>query len=255
MDNHFLGGKKYMLNILIADDNIYYAKTLINYIMADNEEMRLVNISTNGQEVLESIRSEHIDLVILDLKMPIMSGHEVIANIKKLNLSYKPIIIVVSGEESYMQKNIDNCMIACSINKLSGLDAIKKIILETIQETTKYNNIDKIKDKILSELLSLGFSIKHNGTKYLLEAITLAYEDGKQKEDNEKYADNLEHYLYKRIAHNHAKSVGNIKGNITKAANYMYTECEQSKLLKYFSFSHDEKPTPKIIINTILSKL
>lgn len=50
--------------------------------MADNEEMRLVNISTNGQEVLESIRSEHIDLVILDLKMPIMSGHEVIANIK-----------------------------------------------------------------------------------------------------------------------------------------------------------------------------
>ena len=138
-----------MLNILIADDNIYYAKTLINYIMADNEEMRLVNISTNGQEVLESIRSEHIDLVILDLKMPIMSGHEVIANIKKLNLSYKPIIIVVSGEESYMQKNIDNCMIACSINKLSGLDAIKKIILETIQETTKYNNIDKIKDKIL----------------------------------------------------------------------------------------------------------
>lgn len=57
-----------MLNILIADDNIYYAKTLINYIMADNEEMRLVNTSTNGQEVLESIRSEHIDLVILDLK-------------------------------------------------------------------------------------------------------------------------------------------------------------------------------------------
>ena len=38
--------------------------------MADNEEMRLVNISTNGQEVLESIRSEHIDLVILDLKQP-----------------------------------------------------------------------------------------------------------------------------------------------------------------------------------------
>lgn len=30
MDNHFFGGgKKYMLNILIADDNIYYAKTLI----------------------------------------------------------------------------------------------------------------------------------------------------------------------------------------------------------------------------------
>ncbi len=41
-----------MLNSLIVADNIYYVKTLINYIMGDNEKMRLVNISTNGQETL-----------------------------------------------------------------------------------------------------------------------------------------------------------------------------------------------------------
>ncbi len=58
-----------MINILVADDNIYYAKALINYIMSKNEEFRVVNISTNEKEVMESLKSGKIDILILDFKM------------------------------------------------------------------------------------------------------------------------------------------------------------------------------------------
>ena len=50
-----------MVNILVADDNIYYAKILVNYIMSKNDELRVVNISTNGEEVIEILKSRKID--------------------------------------------------------------------------------------------------------------------------------------------------------------------------------------------------
>ena len=45
-----------MVDILVADDNIYYTKTLINSINEKNIYTRLCAIATNGKEVLEKIK-------------------------------------------------------------------------------------------------------------------------------------------------------------------------------------------------------
>ncbi len=66
---------------------------------------------------------------------------------------------------------------------------------------------------------------------------------------------NLEKDIYPVIAHRFGKSVGNIKGNIVKATNNMYNECEMEYLLNYFNYGYDKKPTPKMVITTIINKL
>lgn len=41
-----------MLNILIADDNLYYAKLLMNTINENNKNIRVTHIAINGKETL-----------------------------------------------------------------------------------------------------------------------------------------------------------------------------------------------------------
>ena len=61
-----------MVNILIADDNIYFAKILMDLINSDN--VKVCNIAINGKETLDILQSNNnIDLILLDSKMPIYS--------------------------------------------------------------------------------------------------------------------------------------------------------------------------------------
>jgi len=92
-----------MINLLVADDNMHYSKNLINYLMSKNNEIRLINVSTDGQEVINNICTQTIDILMLDLKMPRLSGIQVLEKIKELKLEKNPIIIVVSGEVEYMK--------------------------------------------------------------------------------------------------------------------------------------------------------
>ena len=51
--------------------------------------------ATNGREGLEILQRHHIDLILLDLSMPQVSGHDVLAELHKTDSSAK--IIVCTG--------------------------------------------------------------------------------------------------------------------------------------------------------------
>lgn len=61
-----------MINILLADDNLIFTKSLANYLGEKEKKIRITNISTNGEEVLEQIEKGNIDVILLDLEMPIL---------------------------------------------------------------------------------------------------------------------------------------------------------------------------------------
>lgn len=239
-----------MFNLLIAEDNVHYAKNLINYLINMNKEIRLVNFSTDGKETIENIYCNSIDLIILDLKMPKMSGLDVLQEIKKLDLEPMPDIIVISGESELIKEVRNYEEVSAFINKSVGLEEINKIIVQLIRQKKLNTRNKEICNVIKQELISLGFNIKHKGTTYIAESIELAYEI-----NNKQYCENLEKYLYSRVAKIHSKSIQNIKTNIVKATNCMYLDGNREFIMKYFRFSYDYKPTPKMIINTILSKL
>ncbi len=241
-----------MVNILVADDNIYYAKILVNYIMSKNDELRVVNISTNGEEVIEILKSRKIDILILDLKMPILSGLQILDKIQVLNLDIR--IIITSGENILMKHIINNKMVDGYVNKLEGLEKINQKVNEIVKKKSNKTNYDLIKKKVLKELLELGYNIKYNGTKYLTEVISLVYERYGANDTNGDII-NLEQCFYKKVADKYSKNVKNIKVNIINATESMYMECEKNKLQNYFCFSYDHKPTPKVVIDTVLSKI
>ncbi len=114
-------------------------------------------------------------------------------------------------------------------------------MINTEKELIKLNKKKTyiIKQKIRSELISIGYNIKYIGTHYIFEAIFIIYETG-----NWDMLDNLEKNVYSIMAKRHNKSINNIKTNITKATNL-----RKSKNTMQNSY------TPKLIISTILYKI
>lgn len=240
-----------MYNLLIADDNITYVKNLANLILSEIPLVRLIKIATDGDEAYRYLKNEHIDLLLLDLKMPKYSGIEVLEKIYKEGLLSYPKVIVISGEADMLKyKYFSRYNVVQCLYKSIGLDDVIKKVIETLSYLTQEKKIENWNENVINELTKLNYNFKHNGTKYIKESIVYILDKG-----DDDLSDNLEKNVYPYVAKLHNTSAGNIKNNIVKATNSMYLECNIDYLLDYFCFKFDTKPTPKTVISTIINKI
>ena len=84
------------LSILVADDNVDFAKNLTNYIEKE-DEMEVIGIAKDGLEAVEMIKNTKPDIAIIDVIMPQLDGLGVLEKINEANLDKKPLSIVLSA--------------------------------------------------------------------------------------------------------------------------------------------------------------
>jgi len=80
-------------SVLVVDDEVGPRESL-RMILQPLYEVKTVS---NGQEALRFLQERKIDLITLDLKMPGLSGLEVLREIKKMNVEAAVIIITAYG--------------------------------------------------------------------------------------------------------------------------------------------------------------
>ncbi|MCX7746786.1 MAG: response regulator [Clostridia bacterium] len=142
-----------MINtILVTDDNVLDNAILRNYLY--NERYNMVS-ALNGREALEMVESRNVDLILLDLIMPVLDGFGFLREFSRTEL-YKEIpIIVTSGIDD--AKKIEQIL---SYNVfdyvIKPLDHMNRLILvNKIKVATQYRkNIIQLKkaNKIIEEL-------------------------------------------------------------------------------------------------------
>lgn len=89
-----------MIRIHIADDHAIVRQGLKKIVEVDNE-MAVVSESQNGIETLNVLRTDMVDLVILDLSMPGRNGLETLKEIKRLYPTLPVIILSIHSEDQY----------------------------------------------------------------------------------------------------------------------------------------------------------
>lgn len=92
-----------MYQILWADDEIDLLQPYIIYLEEKGYHVIGVN---NGQDAIESCRTESIDIVFLDEQMPGLSGLETLEEIKALHPELPVVMITKSEEERIMEQAI-----------------------------------------------------------------------------------------------------------------------------------------------------
>ncbi len=80
--------------ILVVDDNLDSVAIIRRILDAEHYD---VLVATGGAEALERLRQETVDLVLLDIMMPEMSGLEVLQRIKEDAATERlPVILVTA---------------------------------------------------------------------------------------------------------------------------------------------------------------
>lgn len=122
-------------NILLIDDEEAFVTTL-----QERLEMRgfLPRVALNGQAGLDMIAQEPPDVVVLDLRMPGMSGLEVLRRIRK-GWPGLPVIML-SGHGS--DQDFESCLnLGAARYHKKPLDI--DILLESIRAVTQGNHPDR----------------------------------------------------------------------------------------------------------------
>jgi two-component system, NarL family, invasion response regulator UvrY len=89
-----------MIKILIADDHAIVREGL-KQILADTGDFVVAGEATNGQEVLELIRHEEWDLIILDIAMPGRDGLYTLKEVKREKSKIPILVLSIYPEEQY----------------------------------------------------------------------------------------------------------------------------------------------------------
>lgn len=118
--------KKY--RILICDDEVGVRESLRAY-LEDHYEL---SFARNGQEALDSVKSNDCDLIIMDIKMPVVDGIEVIKQVKESKPDQR--IIILTGYESI---SIAEEAVKLGINSYLTKPVGKDKLLKTIAESLK----------------------------------------------------------------------------------------------------------------------
>lgn len=98
-----------MYNMLIVEDEIIQSQFLINSIAREIPEIRICNIASTGLDAINTIKDEFADVILLDLKLPDITGIEIIDFVSKRNIKkYKNSILVVTAEMNLLSKILGN---------------------------------------------------------------------------------------------------------------------------------------------------
>jgi len=93
--------------VLIADDHPVWRRGIRDLISAE-EDIEVVAEAANGEEALRLIRTTHLDVVLLDMEMPIVTGIEVAQTVKAERLPVCVLALSSHDDAAYVTGLLEN---------------------------------------------------------------------------------------------------------------------------------------------------
>jgi len=180
------------MRILIVDDDALI-RDGIKMILEHEDDFEVVGTAANGKEAIDLCKETYPDIVLLDIRMPVMDGVEATKLIKELFNKVKVLLLttfkdseyirsaIKYGAEGYVLKSNSSESIIESIRTISqGNVVYEKEVARLISEMVKKEQKVSFKDlKItqreyeLMELISKGLSNKEIAEKLYMSEGTI----------------------------------------------------------------------------------
>lgn len=184
-----------VIKILTVDDHQLIIDGLTTFIR-EEPSFQLVGFANNGQQALEIVKTIQVDLVLMDVDMPVMNGLDATQRIKQFNPEIKIIILTMHDEKSlvkkfmeigadgYLLKNSDKTVLIETIKKVASgekhfpgellkekEDQVKKLVNNPSEALIK-SQLTEREIEILS-LIAQGYSNKEIGDKLFISHRTV----------------------------------------------------------------------------------
>lgn len=214
------------MKIVVVDDDKIIRLGLTKIIRRLFEQHEVISDFQNGLVALEYLRENKVDLVITDIKMPIMTGCELIDTAIN-ELDNPPMFIVLSGydEFTYVRDTMKSGAFNYLLKPIKK-DELKKVI-EEVEVKIKEN---KKQDKLLSKSIEV---LKRDFFKHILFSnIEGNYKTDKSLLENMQLNEN---YRYKMTIIQRDKN-----SDKTIVSSFIKDILENNKGLEYLSFYFED---------------
>ncbi len=187
-----------MIRIIIVDDHPIFIDGLSN-LLKNEPDITVVGAAHNGRELIEILKTIEVDIVLLDINMPIMDGieaakiiHSNFPNLKVIMLTMydEPGFIkecLDSGAKGYVLKNIDKDDLIKAIESVSSGKAyfdpnIHEKMLLTFQNKDKQDKLSPNqalveqltqREKEVLQLIAVGLTSIEIGEKLFISKNTV----------------------------------------------------------------------------------
>ncbi|MDK2564667.1 response regulator transcription factor [Romboutsia sedimentorum] len=183
-----------MIKLIIVDDDILIRESL-KIIISIDKDIEVVNTLEDGKSCLDYISNNDVDVILLDMRMPIMNGEEVLAQIKARNINIKVLILTTFDEANLIssaikykangyilktstpEKIINGIKSVYHGNGIYDNEVVSKLI---VNKNYSSNNIDKyeltVRECDIVKLIAKGLSNKEISNElYLSEGTVKNY--------------------------------------------------------------------------------
>jgi len=183
------------IKVSIADDHDVVVKG-VEAVLSKNSEIKIIDKSSNGKELLRKAKSNPADVYVLDIAMPVLNGLETAERLIKMNSESKVIIFSLYDERNLVKKalkagvkgyvlkeNISNELVMAieEVNKNNYFltPKISKYIVENFLGRTKSSNKKKKlikltkREKEILQLIAEGNSNKKIAEQLFLSIYTV----------------------------------------------------------------------------------
>lgn len=141
------------LTYVVTDDHSIFRQGL-KMALSDDMELSCIGEASNGRELLQLLQVRQPDVILLDLKMPVMDGMEATKEIRRNYPDIKILILTMhddeqlvlhlleTGANGYLIKNADAeeiklALYACKENGFYFSDYVSSLMLRSIVEKKK----------------------------------------------------------------------------------------------------------------------
>lgn len=96
-----------MIRVLIADDQAILADGIQSVLSSDGE-IEVVGLAANGEEAVRLTEERSPDVVLMDIRMPVMNGVIATQQIKRQHPAVKVLVLTTFDDSDYILGAINN---------------------------------------------------------------------------------------------------------------------------------------------------
>ncbi len=136
------------IKIIIVDDQALFREAL-GTLLSVNADFIIAGEAGNGEEALQQVMKEKPDVVLMDLRMPVMDGVEATRKIVELEIGCKVIVLTTFDDDD----DVVNALRAGAVGYLMK-DVSSEKLIEAIHSASRgeYFLLPSITAKVVSEL-------------------------------------------------------------------------------------------------------
>jgi two-component system, chemotaxis family, chemotaxis protein CheY len=121
------------INILIVEDSAVMREMIIRTLRLSNIPIGEIYQAANGQEGLDIINKNWLDLVLADINMPVMNGDEMIDKIRQNPATADLPVIIISTESSQTRIELLTKKSDGFVHKPFSPESLREAILNVIE--------------------------------------------------------------------------------------------------------------------------